>query len=187
MDANDAQLWESNPKPHLYRFTAKFLKRKGSSQPSYFCPSPCEGKWRGEMDLFMDFFKKKTGVDWLDRITYAYTGLSASFQYTPPVRLSPNFERHTDGLLTNYRLKESPLVGVYDIALTIVERSTRIFEDCPGLLSRTRTSGVFQQRTTPMLVQGTSTMTMRSPARLMILSTFQQNTSLPSLSWRLIK
>ncbi|KIL95272.1 hypothetical protein FAVG1_00008 [Fusarium avenaceum] len=82
-------LWESNPKPHLYRFTTKFLKRKGSSQPSYFCPSPCEGKWRGEMNLFMDFFKKKTGVDWLDRITYAYTGLNASFQYTPPAEGRP--------------------------------------------------------------------------------------------------
>ncbi|KAM0214925.1 hypothetical protein ACHAQI_003407 [Fusarium lateritium] len=82
-------LWESNPKPHLYRFTAKFLKRKGSSQPSYFCPSPCEGKWKGEMDLFMEFFKKKTGVEWQDRITYAYTGLNASFQYTPPAEGRP--------------------------------------------------------------------------------------------------
>jgi hypothetical protein len=94
------------------------------------------------MDLFMDFFKKKTGVDWQDRITYAYTGLRASFQYTPPVCLSPIFERHTDSLLTNYRLKEGPLVGVYDIALTIAERLTRIFEDYPGLPSRTQRSRV---------------------------------------------
>jgi hypothetical protein len=173
IDANNTQLWESNPKPHLYRFTAKFLKRKGSSQPSYFCPSPCEGKWRGEMDLFMDFFKKKTGVDWQDRITYAYTGLSASFQYTPPVCLSPIFERHKDSLLTNYRLKEGPLVGVYDIALTTVERSTRIFEDYPGLLSRMRRSRVVQQGKTPMLGQGTSTMTMRFLTHLLILSTSQ--------------
>ncbi|KAF5681063.1 hypothetical protein FHETE_94 [Fusarium heterosporum] len=77
-------LWESNATPHLYRFTAKFLKRKGSSQPSYFRPSPCEGKWRAEMDLFMDFFKKKTGIEWQDRITFAHTGLTSMFQYTPP-------------------------------------------------------------------------------------------------------
>ncbi|KAF5716092.1 hypothetical protein FGLOB1_2705 [Fusarium globosum] len=39
-------LWESNAKPHLYWFTAKFLKQKGSSQPMYHRPSPHEGKWR---------------------------------------------------------------------------------------------------------------------------------------------
>ncbi|KAF4986923.1 hypothetical protein FGRMN_10618 [Fusarium graminum] len=82
-------LWESNAIPHLYRFTAKFLKRKGSSQPSYFRPSPCEGKWRAEMDLFMDFFKKKTGIEWQDRITFAYTGLTSMFQYTPPTEGRP--------------------------------------------------------------------------------------------------
>ncbi|KAM0349437.1 hypothetical protein ACHAPU_003846 [Fusarium lateritium] len=82
-------LWESNAKPHLYRFTAKFLKRKGSSQPSYFRPSPCEGKWRPEMDLFMDFFKKKTGIEWQDRITFAYTGLTSLFRYTPPTEGRP--------------------------------------------------------------------------------------------------
>ncbi|KAL3593743.1 hypothetical protein FPOAC2_08044 [Fusarium poae] len=77
-------LWESNAKPHLYLFAARFLKRKGSTQPSYHRPSPYEGLWQKEMDLFMDFFKKKTGIDWQDRVTLANTQPSAYFQYAPP-------------------------------------------------------------------------------------------------------
>ncbi|KAJ4012190.1 hypothetical protein NW752_004584 [Fusarium irregulare] len=82
-------LWESNAKPHLYLFAARFLKKKGSTQPSYHRPSPHEGPWRQEMDLFMDFFKKKTGIDWQDRVTLANTQPRAYFQYTPPVRGKP--------------------------------------------------------------------------------------------------
>jgi hypothetical protein len=33
----------------------------------------------------MDFFKKKTGIDWQDRVTLANTQPSAYFQYAPPV------------------------------------------------------------------------------------------------------
>ncbi|RBR03079.1 uncharacterized protein FIESC28_11806 [Fusarium coffeatum] len=82
-------LWESNAKPHLYLFAARFLKKKGSTQPSYHRPSPHEGPWRQEMDLFMDFFKKKTGIDWQDRVTLANTQPRAYFQYTPPARGKP--------------------------------------------------------------------------------------------------
>ncbi|KAL6913049.1 hypothetical protein ACHAPO_005000 [Fusarium lateritium] len=82
-------LWESNAKPHLYLFAARFLKRKGSTQPSYHRPSPYEGLWRKEMDLFMDFFKKKTGIDWQDRVSLANTQPSAYFQYTPPAKGRP--------------------------------------------------------------------------------------------------
>ncbi|KAJ4119922.1 hypothetical protein NW768_010512 [Fusarium equiseti] len=82
-------LWESNAKPHLYLFAARFLKKKGSTQPSYHRPSPHEGPWRQEMNLFMDFFKKKTGIDWQDRVTLANTQPRAYFQYTPPARGKP--------------------------------------------------------------------------------------------------
>ncbi|KAF5027870.1 hypothetical protein F66182_11 [Fusarium sp. NRRL 66182] len=82
-------LWESNAKPHLYWFTAKFLKRKGSSQPSYHRPSPHEGKWDHEMNQFMDFFKIKTGIEWPDRVTLAHTMPSSYFQYTPPTGGKP--------------------------------------------------------------------------------------------------
>ncbi|KAF9777016.1 hypothetical protein IL306_004722 [Fusarium sp. DS 682] len=82
-------LWESNAKPHLYWFTAKFLKHKGSSQPSYHRPSPHQGKWRAEMELFMDFFKKKTGIDWQDRVSLAHTMPSSYFQYEPPSKGKP--------------------------------------------------------------------------------------------------
>ncbi|KAF7562688.1 hypothetical protein G7046_g1428 [Stylonectria norvegica] len=77
-------LWESNAKPHLYWFTAKFLKKKGDSQPSYHRPSICSGKWRAEFDHFTEFFRIKTGIDWEDRVTNAMTTSSSFFQYSPP-------------------------------------------------------------------------------------------------------
>ncbi|KND92353.1 hypothetical protein TOPH_03147 [Tolypocladium ophioglossoides CBS 100239] len=77
-------LWESNAKPHLYWFTAKFLKRKGDSQPSYYRPSRCSGKWRREMDLFMDFFRIKTGLEWQNRVLGEKTMPASLFQYSPP-------------------------------------------------------------------------------------------------------
>ncbi|KAF5615880.1 hypothetical protein F52700_13176 [Fusarium sp. NRRL 52700] len=82
-------LWESNAKPHLYWFTAKFLKQKGSSQPVYHRPSSHQGKWRAQMELFMDFFKKKTGIAWEDRVSLAHTMPSSYFQYEPPSRGKP--------------------------------------------------------------------------------------------------
>jgi hypothetical protein len=75
----------------LYWFTAKFLKNKGNSQPKYHRPTPHSAKWQGEMALFMDFFRIKTGIDWEDRVIKMNTMPSSYFQYTPPVRLHPFF------------------------------------------------------------------------------------------------
>lgn len=82
---NMLQLWESNAKPHLYWFTAKFMKKKGDSQPSFHRPSPCSGPWRQEMDLFMEFFRIKTGIEWQDRVVGQNTMSNSFFQYAPPV------------------------------------------------------------------------------------------------------
>ncbi|KAI8715456.1 BRCT domain-containing protein [Fusarium sp. LHS14.1] len=82
-------LWESNAKPHLYWFTAKFTKRKGNSQPTYHRPSICPDKWRPQMDLFMEFFRVKTGIPWEDRVTLAMTMPSPYFQYEPPTGGKP--------------------------------------------------------------------------------------------------
>ncbi|KAL6414720.1 hypothetical protein AUP68_01252 [Ilyonectria robusta] len=82
-------LWESDAKPRLYWFTAKFLKKRGNSQPSYHRPSPCSGKWRAEMDLFMEFFRIKTGVDWEDRVIKMETMPTSFFQYAPPAGGKP--------------------------------------------------------------------------------------------------
>ncbi|KAH7258253.1 hypothetical protein MRS44_010227 [Fusarium solani] len=82
-------LWESNAKPHLYWFTAKFTKRKGNSQPTYHRPSVCPDKWRPQMDLFMEFFRVKTGIPWEDRVTLAMTMPSSYFQYEPPTDGKP--------------------------------------------------------------------------------------------------
>ncbi|QYT04306.1 BRCT domain-containing protein [Trichoderma simmonsii] len=82
-------LWESNAKPHLYWFTAKFMKKKGDSQPSFHRPSPCSGPWRQEMDLFMEFFRIKTGIEWQDRVVGQNTMSNSFFQYTPPTGGKP--------------------------------------------------------------------------------------------------
>jgi hypothetical protein len=85
MNKYKIQLWESNAKPHLYWFTAKFMKKKGDSQPSFHRPSPCSGPWRREMDLFIDFFRIKTGIEWQDRVLGQKTMPNSFFQYSPPV------------------------------------------------------------------------------------------------------
>ncbi|PTB67857.1 hypothetical protein BBK36DRAFT_1114447 [Trichoderma citrinoviride] len=82
-------LWESNAKPHLYWFAAKFIKKKGDSQPSFHRPSPCSGPWRREMDLFMDFFRIKTGIEWQDRVIGQGTMSGSYFQYSPPTGGKP--------------------------------------------------------------------------------------------------
>ncbi|OTA01588.1 hypothetical protein A9Z42_0019050 [Trichoderma parareesei] len=82
-------LWESNAKPHLYWFAAKFIKKKGASQPSFHRPSPCSGPWRRQMDLFMDFFRIKTGIEWQDRVIGQGTMPSSYFQYSPPTGGKP--------------------------------------------------------------------------------------------------
>ncbi|KJZ72856.1 hypothetical protein HIM_07800 [Hirsutella minnesotensis 3608] len=82
-------LWESNAKPHLYWFTAKFLKRKGDSRPKYHRWSCCSGKWRREMDHFMHFFRLKTGIEWQDRVLLEKTTPKSFFQYTPPTGGKP--------------------------------------------------------------------------------------------------
>ncbi|ODA81176.1 hypothetical protein RJ55_04140 [Drechmeria coniospora] len=72
-------LWESNAKPHLYWFTAKYLRRKGDSQPSYHRESRWPGKWREEMGRFMRFFQIKTKLEWEDRVLGEKT-MPAAFQ-----------------------------------------------------------------------------------------------------------
>jgi hypothetical protein len=42
------------------------------------------------MDLFTSFFKRKTGIDWEDRVVKEGTTPNSMFQYTHPVR-SPKF------------------------------------------------------------------------------------------------
>ncbi|KAI1640218.1 hypothetical protein F4809DRAFT_665591 [Biscogniauxia mediterranea] len=80
-------LWESNAKPHLYHFVAKFLKRPGSA-PCYFRPSDSPRKLAHELALFKDFFRRRTGLLWDDRVRRAGTK-PQRFQYTPPTGGKP--------------------------------------------------------------------------------------------------
>lgn len=62
------QLYESNARPYLYWFVAKFFKRKGDSQPNYYRPSDTPGLFWREFNLFEHFFEKKTGIPWKKRL-----------------------------------------------------------------------------------------------------------------------
>ncbi|KAJ3487542.1 hypothetical protein NLG97_g6391 [Lecanicillium saksenae] len=77
-------LWESNAKPHLYWFTIKIMRRRGDPNAAYHRISPCSGKWRQEMDHFMEFFKKKTKIPWPQRVLLEGTTDRTVFQYAPP-------------------------------------------------------------------------------------------------------
>ncbi|KAH6605119.1 anthranilate synthase component ii [Trichoderma cornu-damae] len=115
-------LWESNAKPHLYWFTARFMKKKGDSQPSFHRPSSCSGPWRHEMNLFMDFFRIKTGVEWQDRVIKQNVMPSSFFQYSPPIGGKPVGRRlrfcYEYCLEVNAQLRGLPWPPVGDAAET---------------------------------------------------------------------
>ncbi|KAK3357226.1 hypothetical protein B0T25DRAFT_579334 [Lasiosphaeria hispida] len=86
------QLYESNAKPRLYWFVAKFFKRKGDSQPKFHRPSDFPGLFAKEFGLFEAFFQVKTGIPWERRLV-AQKPLDEKgkvfFRYTPPVGGKP--------------------------------------------------------------------------------------------------
>lgn len=79
------QLFESNAKPHLYWFAAKFWRKKRDNKPSCYRPTTCSGLKAEHYRLFTSFFRKKTGVEWCDRVVEAGTGRKGLFRYMPPV------------------------------------------------------------------------------------------------------
>ncbi|KAK0711581.1 hypothetical protein B0H67DRAFT_541329 [Lasiosphaeris hirsuta] len=84
----ELSLYESNAKPHLYWFVAKFFKRKGDSQPKFYRPSEVPGLFAKEFAQFEAFFQVKTGIPWERRLV-AQKPLDEKdrvfFRYTPPV------------------------------------------------------------------------------------------------------
>ena len=81
----DLQLFESNAKPHLYWFAAKYLKKKGDSMPSFFRCSQTPGLFDREFAHFRFFFHKKTGITWDERLIKAGAMGERYFRYDPPV------------------------------------------------------------------------------------------------------
>lgn len=51
------------------------------------------------MDLFMDFFRIKTGIDWEDRVIKHGTTPLTVFQYSPPVSARPDFPWLDEGMV----------------------------------------------------------------------------------------
>ncbi|KAI0841765.1 hypothetical protein F5Y06DRAFT_307690 [Hypoxylon sp. FL0890] len=82
-------LWESNSKPYLYRFMAKFYKKPRDSRPTIHRPRETPGPLQRELDDFKHFFRKKCGIKWDDRIAKAGTTPKNKFQYQPPTGGKP--------------------------------------------------------------------------------------------------
>ncbi|KAK3374963.1 hypothetical protein B0H63DRAFT_526253 [Podospora didyma] len=83
--------YQSKAQPYLYWFVAKYYKKKGDNQPKFHRPSETSGTFRREFKLFKDFFHKKTGISWEQRLVRC--GGEANnkklFQYLPPTRGKP--------------------------------------------------------------------------------------------------
>ncbi|KAG9253856.1 uncharacterized protein F5Z01DRAFT_132302 [Emericellopsis atlantica] len=83
-------LWQSNALPHLYQCTVKHLRRKGDNRPSFLNFTPCAGKFWPQLKYMMDFFQKKTGIEWEDRVLcYNDESRPGKFIYTPPMGGKP--------------------------------------------------------------------------------------------------
>ena len=79
------QLWESNSNPHLYVCASKYFKKSGS-HPLYWRANESDRKFSDEFREFQEFFEKKTGIGWMERLAKAGTTPPTCFQYRPPVR-----------------------------------------------------------------------------------------------------
>ncbi|OIW34020.1 hypothetical protein CONLIGDRAFT_205965 [Coniochaeta ligniaria NRRL 30616] len=81
-------LFESNAKPHLYRFAAKFYQKPRDSQPKFYRPSETPQSFWTEYDKFKAFFLKKTGIEWDERLVQISLDESL-FQYKAPTGGKP--------------------------------------------------------------------------------------------------
>ncbi|KAI1660337.1 hypothetical protein F4813DRAFT_400614 [Daldinia decipiens] len=82
-------LWESNAKPHLYQFAAKFYKKPRDSRPSIHRPRETPVLLETALKDFKVFFYQKTGIHWNDRIAKAGTTDKSKFRYQPPTGGKP--------------------------------------------------------------------------------------------------
>ncbi|KAK3313814.1 hypothetical protein B0H66DRAFT_362840 [Apodospora peruviana] len=89
-------LQESNAKPHLYWFFAKFYKSKTNTHAHIYRPSTIPGSFEREFRYFKSFFEKKTGVPWDERLVRTGPADKNLFRYTSPVS-SPSFFHFVQG------------------------------------------------------------------------------------------
>ncbi|KAL7626904.1 hypothetical protein AAE478_003678 [Parahypoxylon ruwenzoriense] len=82
-------LWESNSKPHLYQFAAKFYKKPRDNRPTVYRPRETPGLLSRELADFTSFFHKKTGLRWHERVAKQGTATKDKFQYLSPAGGKP--------------------------------------------------------------------------------------------------
>ncbi|KAI0013997.1 hypothetical protein F4779DRAFT_201410 [Xylariaceae sp. FL0662B] len=107
-------LFESNSKPHLYIAAAKFW-RKPHDRPSTWRSGETGKTFDATLALFKDFFYRKTGLRWDERVAKRGTTTKDKFQYEPPVSCSltarPLIRVLYGNADTLYRLAENPWVS----------------------------------------------------------------------------
>ncbi|KAM7199062.1 hypothetical protein V8F20_005880, partial [Naviculisporaceae sp. PSN 640] len=82
-------LEESNAKPHLYWFFAKYYKSKGNTFARVYRPSTSPGPFQREFDHFRNFFQIKTNITWEERLVKEGTTDKKYFQYKSPTGGKP--------------------------------------------------------------------------------------------------
>ncbi|KAK0748856.1 hypothetical protein B0T21DRAFT_421241 [Apiosordaria backusii] len=70
-------LYESTAKPPLYFFCAKYSKSSTDTLPKYYRPSETPQLFWTEYTHFVEFFQKKTGVEWRKRLLFCGPGKEA--------------------------------------------------------------------------------------------------------------
>ncbi|KAI0448054.1 hypothetical protein F4803DRAFT_5541 [Xylaria telfairii] len=77
-------LWESNAKPYNYQCTVLFTKKGSRSKSSRCPPDGTPVNLKTGLKAFERLFRKKTGIEWNDRIEKMGTMGLEHFQYQPP-------------------------------------------------------------------------------------------------------
>ncbi|KAL2257371.1 hypothetical protein VTK26DRAFT_5745 [Humicola hyalothermophila] len=94
---------ESNAKPHLYWFVAKYYRRKGDTQAKVYRPSRSPGVFAREFAQFERFFLLKTGVPWAQRlIQFAAAGAGAAGKNTKDTKEGDDDRNGKTGRLFDY-------------------------------------------------------------------------------------
>lgn len=86
------KIWESHGKPHHYQMTAKYYSKPRDSQPAiHRFPEETPALFDPVFAHFKRFFRKKTRIDWDERLAKVGSQPKKYWQYKPPVSPSPLF------------------------------------------------------------------------------------------------
>ncbi|KAK7747136.1 hypothetical protein SLS62_009191 [Diatrype stigma] len=84
------KIWESHGKPHHYQMTAKYYSKPRDSQPAiHRFPEETPALFDPVFDHFKRFFRKKTKIEWDERLAKVGSRPKKYWQYQPPTGGKP--------------------------------------------------------------------------------------------------